>query len=196
MKNIYIFLFIILVLFLFLSQKNKLNFFDNKKIYNNLYLCYKNKNIPKYVKDNIIRLNPDINIHLYDNNDCIHFLKTEFNDKFVNVFNYIKDGPIKADFWRCCILYKYGGIYCDIDVKPVVSYKKIIGDYNRDFLTIRSANNKKAITPEFIYSKNKNNKLLKLCIDTYLKFYENNKKYSYRGWSIVTIMTVNLKKIL
>jgi len=193
-----IFLLILILLLGFLVIKKNENF-DNKnkkKINNNLYLCYKNKDIPKYIEDNLKKLNPNIKIHLYDDNDCKHFLKTQFNDTLVDVFNYIKDGPIKADFWRCCILYKYGGIYSDIDIKPVVSFDKIIVDYDIDFLTIRSGYKENTLTPQFIYSKNKNNKLLGNCIDTYLNFYKNNTKYSYWGWSICTIMTDDMNKIL
>lgn len=40
---------------------------------------------------------------------------------FFNLYNQIKVGAIKADFWRVCILYKYGGVYSDIDIKPVSS---------------------------------------------------------------------------
>ena len=32
-----------------------------------------------------------------------------------NMFDSIKDGPIKADIFRICILAKYGGVYSDID---------------------------------------------------------------------------------
>ena len=34
----------------------------------------------------------------------------------------------KADFFRYCYLYKYGGYYFDIDIEPVLSITEII-DY-------------------------------------------------------------------
>ena len=97
----------------------------SNKIPKVIYICYKTKNIPEYIIPNWKKLNPDYKIKLYDNQDCIDFLEKEFGSEYVDTFNYIKDGPIKADFWRCCIIYKYGGIYADIDIKPVKPMIKI-----------------------------------------------------------------------
>ena len=44
------------------------------------------------------KLNPDYEIKLYDNQDCIDFLEKEFGSEYVDTFNYIKDGPIKQTF--------------------------------------------------------------------------------------------------
>jgi hypothetical protein len=34
------------------------------------------------------------------------FLEKEFSSLHKEIFKYITDGPIKADFWRLCVLYK------------------------------------------------------------------------------------------
>ena len=163
----------------------------SNKIPKVIYLCYKTKKIPDSVIPNWKKLNPDYEIKLYDNDDCIKFLKDKFGSEYVDTFNYIKDGPIKADFWRCCIIYKYGGVYADIDIKPVKPISFFL-ENKTDLLTVRSGYNLYTpgfnITPELICSK-KNNKLLKMCIDCYINWFNLKKKYSYWGWSICKVMT-------
>ena len=122
----------------------------------------------------------------------MEFLKTEYGPEYVDIFNYIKDGPIKADFWRVCILYKYGGIYSDIDIEPLVNIEKIMQN-NTTFITCLSALSKN-VNPHFIVTEPKH-KVLKMCIDKYLEMYRDKKKYTYWGWSIVYIMKEVLYEI-
>jgi hypothetical protein len=187
---ILIFYLIILIILIIKTLYIKLdNFENNIKIPKVIYLSYKTKDIPDYVIPKWKEIYPDYEVKLYDNKDCIEFLNKEYNKEYVDIFNYIKDGPIKADFWRVCILYKYGGIYSDIDVEPVVNINKII-DNDTTFITCLSAQFKN-INPHFIVTI-PNHKVLKMCIDKYLTMYRDKKKYTYWGWSIVFIM----KKVL
>ena len=194
MNNILLTIIIIILLIILLLNlfNNKQETFNNEIIPKVIYLSYKTKDIPDYIIPNWKKLYPDYEVKLYDNNDCIHFLKTEYTNEYVDIFNYIKDGPIKADFWRVCVLYKYGGIYSDIDVEPLVSIEKII-ENDTSFLTCLSAmiNN---TNPHFIASI-PNHKVLKMCIDKYLEMYRNKKKYTYWRWSITGIMKDSLYNI-
>ena len=175
-------------------EKYKNLIYNDDIIPKTIYLCYKNKNIPRYIIPNWQKLNPNYNIILYDNQDCINFLKKNYGEEYVNIFNFIKDGPIKADFWRCCILFKYGGVYADIDTKPVMPLDNLI-ETNLELLTVRSCGCENCITPELIICK-KNNKLLDLCIKTYINYMNNKKQYSYWDWSICGIMKDNFKFII
>ena len=175
-----------------LFSTNKQNFIShnenlsmNENIPKIIYLTYKTKNIPQSVIDKWIDIYPDYEIKIYDNDDCLNFLDKEFGQEFVDIFNFIKDGPIKADFWRICILYKYGGIYGDIDVVPNINIEEILLSETTFLTCICSF--LKHITPQFIVSTPKHI-VLKLCIDKYLEFYRTNKKYTYWGWSIMHIM--------
>jgi hypothetical protein len=196
MNNILLKIIIIIIILLIILLINKFNnkqeTFNNELIPKVIYLSYKTKKIPDYIIPNWKKLYPDYEVKLYDNNDCIQFLKTEFTDEYVDIFNYIKDGPIKADFWRVCVLYKYGGIYSDIDVEPLVSIEKIL-ENDISFLTCLSAFGQN-INPHFIASM-PNHKVLKMCIDKYLEMYRNKNKYTYWGWSIVFIMKDSLYNI-
>lgn len=194
-KIIYVFLILgFLGIVIYVNIKEK--FMEkNDDIPKNIYLCYKTKKIPKFVISNWKKLNPEYNVILYDDKDCKNFLLKFYGDKFVNIFNFLKDWPIKSDFWRCCILHTFGGVYADIDIKPLMPLNNLIIP-NLELLTIRSGNsNKQGMTPELIICK-KNNKLLKMCIDTYLQFFDEKKPYDYWGWSIVPIMQENFHKLV
>jgi len=59
--------------------------------------------------------NPEYEYFLYDNIDCEEFIKNNFNNNVYDAYCRIIPGAYKADLWRYCILYKYGGVYIDID---------------------------------------------------------------------------------
>jgi hypothetical protein len=189
-KTIIILILILIVILLYGNHCYKTstileNFELNNQIPKVIYLSYKTKNIPNYIIPNWKKIYPEYEIKLYDNEDCIKFLKDEYGMEYVDIFNMIKDGPIKADFWRVCVLYKYGGIYADVDIEPLVSVENIM-DMDTTFLSCISQD-KIGITPQFIVSIPKHN-ALKMCIDKYLEMYRSKKEYSYWGWSICGIM--------
>ena len=169
---------------------------NNNKIPKNIYQTYKNKNIPEIVKLRWNKLNPDYKYFLYDDNDCYNFLLNYYNKEIADIFRYkIKHGPIKSDFWRVCILYIFGGIYADIDIKPIISIDNIL---NKDITFYTCINDKELdifnLNPHFIAVTPKN-ELIKQCIDKYIE-YDKFKPYSYHGWSITKIMYNVLKDFL
>jgi mannosyltransferase OCH1-like enzyme len=186
MEIIFIFIILlILVLIYYFKYNKKEKFTLNQNIPKVIYLTYKTKDIPPSVIDKFKKVYPNYEIKIYDNNDCIEFLNKEFGQEYVDIFNFIKDGPIKADFWRVCILYKYGGIYSDIDIVPNINIEEIL-ESDTTFLTCIS-HDYFTLNPHFIVCI-PNHIVLKLCIDKYLEFYRNKKKYNYWDWSIVFII--------
>lgn len=157
-----------------------------KTIPKNIFLCYKNKNIPSHIIPTWKKLNPEYNIEFYDDNDCKTFLRENYGEEYVKIFNYIEDGPIKGDFWRVCILYIRGGVYSDIDVMPIVPIRDFL-DKDTTFLTCTSVLGE-LLNPHFIICPVKD-PIIKSAVDTYVRYYRENKPYSYWGWSIVFILT-------
>ena len=156
-------------------------------------MCHKNLDKIKIYSENWKRLNPGYDIKLYDDELCKNFLLKEYSQLHLDIFNFIPDGPIKADFWRVCIINKYGGLYVDADIKPLVPLNKYI-DNSDEFVTCISSNFNKnnlqfQLNPHFILS-NKNNVILQNTIDEYIKYYKNKVAYSYWGWSICKLMTI------
>lgn len=156
-------------------------------------MCHKNLDKIKVYSKNWEILNPEYEIKLYDDELCKKFLLEEYSQLHLNIFNFLKHGPIKADFWRICILNKYGGLYVDADIKPLIPLNKFI-ENNDFFVTCISFNFKKnnlefQLNPHFILS-DKNNIILQKSINRYIKQYINKIPYDYWGWSICKLLII------
>ena len=151
-----------------------------------IYFCNKSLNSMEKYASNWKKINPEYEIKLYDDNLCEQFLLNEYGQLHLDIFRFITDGPIKADFWRVCILHKYGGIYSDIDNQPLVPIKDFLDD-SVDFVTCSSywVFN---FNPNFIVS-NKNNPILEKCINWYINKFLTKSPYSYWGWSVMQTFT-------
>ena len=165
---------------------------NTSKIPKVIYQTYKDKNVPPIVKERWLQLNPGYEYHLYDDDDCYQFLLDYYDKEHADFFKYkIKDGPIKSDFWRVCILYQFGGIYADIDIKPLVPIDEFVNSDTTFYTCITDKNlDSNNLNPHFIAVTPKN-KLIKECIDIYMNRIKND-NYSYWGYSI----TVNMKEVI
>lgn len=85
----------------------------NKKI----YMTYK-KHVPDYVFENWKKINPEYEIDFSLDEDCINFLRDNFNSEISEKFKEIPIGMYKADLWRLCKLYVNAGVYSDVDILP------------------------------------------------------------------------------
>lgn len=153
-------------------------------------MTYKNKNLPTRVFDRWKRLNKDCEICFYEDSDCLSFLKKEFNSDVAELFNSMNRGAYKADLFRLCVLYKYGGVYVDVDSFPYEPIKEIVG--NSDFVTAMSIN-PNSIFQSFIATIPEN-PLIMGCIDSLLKE-KGNKKY-WDTWNITTYNMYDALKFL
>ena len=101
-----------------IRQGDKLNL---RPSHRNLFMCYHTKSkIPQKVFDNLETYAPEYTLYLYDDDDIIEFFKTNYRDhqRYIDRFNQLH-GAHKADLWRYCALYHYGGLY--MDVKTVLT---------------------------------------------------------------------------
>lgn len=95
----------------------------------NIFQTWHTKDLPPLMKSavNILKkTNPRFNYQLYDDNDCREFIKNNFDINILNTYDKLIPGAYKADLWRYCILYKYGGIYLDIKYIPVNGFKLLM----------------------------------------------------------------------
>jgi len=156
-----------------------------------IYLVHKNYELLKKSSEQWKDLNPEYTIELYDDKRCRQILIEKFGQLYCDIFDFIKDGPIKCDFFRVCILYLCGGIYVDADVKPLVPISQFIDD-DLDFATCISYNynhqyNNFLYNPQFILSKKYDENLYNI-IHKYINYYINKIEYSYWSWSICKLM--------
>ena len=93
-----------------------------------IYQTWCSKELPELLQNNITLLkeqNPEFTFYLFDDNDCRDFIQNYFDDSVIEAFNKLIPGAYKADLFRYCILYIYGGIYLDIKYYGINGFKFI-----------------------------------------------------------------------
>ena len=143
----------------------------------NLYMTAKAlEKVPSKVFERWLKLNPGLTLKFYDDDQCVDFLRANFTEKHVEVFQNLVMGPLKADFFRYCVLYHYGGIYMDIDLVPYVSISEMIPDFqNYDFFTCIGASQVNNNIFQAILGCTKGHWFMECNIKMYLDFAEGLK---------------------
>jgi mannosyltransferase OCH1-like enzyme len=101
-----------------------------------VWMTWKNENLKSNVRKNINRMkiiNPNYTFKLVTDDECDAFIKEYFPINVYSAYSKInpKFGAARADFWRYCVLYVFGGIYLDLDVrfnKPIDKFLRPIDD--------------------------------------------------------------------
>lgn len=99
---------------------------DNAVIPLKIFQTWNSINLPKNMKESMNKIkknNPEFEYIFQDDNQCREFIANHFPDMVLYAFDNLIPGAYKADIWRYCILYIYGGIYVDIKFEPVGDYK-------------------------------------------------------------------------
>ena len=132
--------------------------------------------IPKGICSNynkIVSLNYNINFNKiiwYDEN-IIELIKLEFPN-FLKVYTSIIDMRYKSDLARLIILYKYGGIYIDVDQESLKSFSYYDNMLTSDLLLVLNSR-KDELSNGFIYVKDIKNEFIKNCIYGYANLLNN-----------------------
>lgn len=128
----------------FNKENNMINhiILNNIKIKKNtIFQIYHDKTlVPAHISDNIKKLNPEYNYLLLDFDDGKEIIRREFHDvllkdKIINAIDNMPRYCHKSDLLRYCLLYIYGGVYIDVDLQPLLSFKNMIPTCNITFLT-------------------------------------------------------------
>jgi hypothetical protein len=104
--------------------------YESKKTYIplNIFQVWIGNQMPIKMQELINKIqyeNPEFSYKCYSNDDCIEFLKTNFNIEILNTYHILIPGSYKSDLMRFALLYKYGGIYIDTKMEPVNGFKFI-----------------------------------------------------------------------
>lgn len=151
---------------------------NNDKIPLNIFQTWHNKELPSKMNETVETLkrqNSEFTYHIYTMDDCIKFINDNFDKKVLNAYNRLIPLAYKADLWRYCILYKYGGIYLDIKYSCVDNFKLIKLTDREHFVKDRPEffRNKDGIYQALLITK-PNNKLLLECINKIVENVNNN----------------------
>jgi len=60
------------------------------------------------------RVGVDCVYYLYNDADCRAFIRSAFPPAVVAAYDRLIPTAFKADLWRYCVLYKFGGVYLDV----------------------------------------------------------------------------------
>ena len=93
-----------------------------------IHQTWKDYDIPihwQISQDEWKRLHPDWTYMYWTDDDILNFMREEF-PWFLGTFVSFKYNIQRVDAARAFILYKYGGVYSDLDLKPVRSIEPIL----------------------------------------------------------------------
>jgi mannosyltransferase OCH1-like enzyme len=158
----------------------------NEQIPINIFQTWHSKILPPSMRESsnaIKELNPEFNYYLFDDNDCRLFLQSNYDKDVLDAYDNLIPGAYKADLWRYCVLYKFGGVYLDIKYIPIDNFK-LLDLINEEHFCNDLPNPKRAgpykqgIYNAFMVCK-PGNQILKHCINKCVencqnKFYGNS----------------------
>jgi mannosyltransferase OCH1-like enzyme len=117
----------------------------NKQIPNTIYQTYKTNQISRKMYertvDIVLDLNSNCNYKFYSDEKINTFIQDEYDIHVLNIFNKLTIGAAKGDLFRYLILYKFGGIYCDLDNVVTKSFEKYLRDDDK-FVVLRNENDR------------------------------------------------------
>jgi mannosyltransferase OCH1-like enzyme len=132
----------------------------------NIYQTHKSINYintkPKLVTalKSWINHSKEFNYFFYSNEMCDNFIKNNFDEKVYKAYSRLPLAVMKADLWRYCIIYKYGGIYADTDTICKINPNIFIND---SLLTVAPENETHLC--QWTFSAPANSPILKTIID-------------------------------
>ena len=145
-----------------INDTNKLP--DEFPEYHNI--CYKQ----------IKNLYPNAEYHLYSGEEIEEIIKSNFEDDVFIAYKKLRPYSYKGDLARFCLLYLYGGLYIDLNVKLINTIPNL--DIFKFFAfrdVTKSSKRSWSVATSIIFAAKKS-KIMKKCIDIIV---ENCKKKFY-----------------
>lgn len=139
------------------------------------------KTPPSLIKENLEKRNPGWKYHFFNDEKCREFLEKEYSPFVKDKFDSFSNGAHKADLFRLCWIYRYGGAYVDVDADITQNFDNILDDYPDEDLIIpvtKYLYGRKRLLNCFFISKRGNEKLRE-CINNILKIDDEDLKVSY-----------------
>lgn len=80
-----------------------------------IFQCWKNKEVSPEMDQALqsFKSQKGYQHFLFSDQECYNQLLVDYGQRFADAFASLVPGAFKADFWRYCVLYKYGGVYSD-----------------------------------------------------------------------------------
>lgn len=157
------------------TSKSLLNTHQSRSIPKNLFRTFK-QDFNEKVKKSWTDKHPDYNYYFFDDQQCMDFMKYNFSQEIYDTYLLLNIGAPRADLFRVCILYIYGGVYVDIDCECITRIDDLIKNY--DFVCpVDTERARYALFNAFIASSPRNNILYhviqKIVYNVRNKFYHS-----------------------
>ena len=112
---------------------------------------------PDFAVENIKNLNLEYEYQFFNDDDCVQFIQNFFGNDVLNVYHNIRTLQHRADLFRYCLLYEYGGVYVDIDIQLLSPIDDIIElSENSKLISVKSLIKENGIYQGFLISEPKN----------------------------------------
>lgn len=82
----------------------------------------------KQLIHNMVYSNPELEYTFMDNDECLEFIKENFDEEFVQMYISLPLDIMRSDVWRVAVIYINGGIYSDCDVYCIKPLYQLIED--------------------------------------------------------------------
>jgi mannosyltransferase OCH1-like enzyme len=143
-----------------------------KNIFQSWHTTELHPQVQKYI-DEIKINNPEYTHKIYTDSEIDSFVNENFMGEIADSYNKLNIIVAKVDFWRYLILYKYGGVYLDIDSYINKPLRELIKDEDECIITVEDNPN---LFVQWALIFNKGHPILKKVIDLVV---ENIKKNQY-----------------
>lgn len=139
---------------------------DNNIIPKIIHQTYKDYDLPdifSHCQKSIKELHPDFEYRFYTDNDMYNIITNEFPE-YYDVFQKLPRMIMKIDMFRYFLMYKYGGLYTDMDY---LMFKKFdLLNYEVVIPCNREKDNQPICLGNCIFASKPNHPFWKLLIDT------------------------------
>lgn len=152
-----------------INDTNKLP--DEFPEYHNI--CYKQ----------IKNLYPNAEYHLYSGKEIEEIIKSNFEDDVFIAYKKLRPYSYKGDLARFCLLYLYGGLYIDLNVKLINTIPNLDIFKFFAFRDVTKSSKRSWSVANSIIFDTKKSKIMKKCIDIIVE----NCKNEYYGISVLDV---------
>ena len=138
--------------------------------------------------------NPNWEYHFYDKHDRINFISKHFPKEVLEAYLTLVPGAFKADLWRYCVLYIYGGVYVDADTICEMPLDELIEGNDHFIITRDDPMANKWLGNAFIATI-PNSPILKEAIDRIVKHCQSKQEMFYLDYTGPALMGKVVNKI-
>ena len=117
------------------------------------------------------KLNPEYSYNLYTDTQMDNFVNQHFHGEISECYNKLNIIVAKVDFWRYLVLYKYGGVYLDMDSSIEKPLDELIRSTDQAIITAEGNPN---VYVQWALIFSKGHPILKKTIELVVRNIQNN----------------------